>query len=410
MENRRKGSIFLMALGAMTVLFILGFAVTFFTGSEDYASALSYESEVAFNIAESAVEEFVARLKNSMNNDDANNQLFKVLRTDKFKEDEEIPLDAAQVAQLTSYTRETARQIYDFQLGQGNSNSRQFVVEAKIKLKRINPVEAKAGSKTLYSIKERICKEKQGELNVTARVNYRGRTAKMTLMFLIRVVKVFVPPFNYFTLYVKDATSFGGSNFNVWQSHVGEQQKSVRLDNGWRAIKKDFDATRDHDSVWVKALSEDLVPPGRVYLGQDPTVQMPPSIFIQSTNGTKLLSDHRSDKDAKFSHINAAENLFLKYDVDWKPMKNYVKEDMALQGQEKTKEGWIFTGWKNIDIRIKNVGSGHELIEDQFPTGEPLFNNALSSFNSFREFKLKSPGAIPLEIMKRLYPEVEKSG
>jgi Tfp pilus assembly protein PilX len=77
LQNNQKGSVFLLAVTAMTVLFILGFSLTFFTGSEDYASAMSYESEVAFNLAESAVEEFVARLKNSLNHDDANNQLYK---------------------------------------------------------------------------------------------------------------------------------------------------------------------------------------------------------------------------------------------------------------------------------------------------------------------------------------------
>ena len=39
---------------------------------------MSYESEVAFNLAESAIEEFVARLKCSLNHDDSNNKLYKV--------------------------------------------------------------------------------------------------------------------------------------------------------------------------------------------------------------------------------------------------------------------------------------------------------------------------------------------
>ena len=63
-------------------MFILGFAFTFFTGSEDYSSSMSYETEVAFNLAESALEEFVARLKNALNDSSENNQLFKVLRAD----------------------------------------------------------------------------------------------------------------------------------------------------------------------------------------------------------------------------------------------------------------------------------------------------------------------------------------
>ncbi|HNW33718.1 MAG TPA: hypothetical protein PKM25_02220, partial [Candidatus Ozemobacteraceae bacterium] len=97
----RKGSVFLMALTALIVLFTLGFSITYFTGSEDMSSAVSYESEVAFNLAESAVEEFVARLKNSLNHDDSNNQLYKVLRANNTKTEDKIPLDAPQVARLT---------------------------------------------------------------------------------------------------------------------------------------------------------------------------------------------------------------------------------------------------------------------------------------------------------------------
>ena len=70
MLPNKRGSIFLITLTLLTVVFIIGFAFTFFTGHEDYSSAMSYESEVAFNLAESAIEEFVARLKNSLNHDD----------------------------------------------------------------------------------------------------------------------------------------------------------------------------------------------------------------------------------------------------------------------------------------------------------------------------------------------------
>jgi len=35
MVHNRRGSIFLLALGALVILFILGIALTFFTGSED---------------------------------------------------------------------------------------------------------------------------------------------------------------------------------------------------------------------------------------------------------------------------------------------------------------------------------------------------------------------------------------
>ncbi|EKD83410.1 MAG: hypothetical protein ACD_39C00697G0004, partial [uncultured bacterium] len=132
--STKNGSIFLLTLTCMTVLFILGVSLTFFTGSEDYSSAMSYESEVAFNLAEAAVEEFVARLKNSLNHDDENNQLYKVLRSHSVDVSKEIPLEASQVAKLTAYTRETARQIYGIQFGRGLVESKDFVVDAVIKL------------------------------------------------------------------------------------------------------------------------------------------------------------------------------------------------------------------------------------------------------------------------------------
>lgn len=413
-----KGSVFLVALTALTVLFILSFSIAFFTGEEDWASAISYESEVAFNLAESAVEEFVARLKYSLNNDDPNNQLYKILRSHQAKVGQEIPLDADQVARLTSYTRETARQIYGIEFSKGMVYSKDFDVQASIKLEHINGVEATSGNIKLYTIKKDL-KEKQAELKVTARVNYRGRKAKVSLVFLIRVVKIFVPPFNYFTLYVKDGTIFGGSFFNTWTSSVGEQNKNLYLDNGWTYIpgQQNFDAIKDVN-YWEKALAQlgnnAQVPPGRVYLGQDPTAQLPPSIILQSTNGTKLLTDHPTDGPNKFSQINGQENFFLKFDIDWIGMKDYVKKYMELQGQEKTKEGWFLTGWSNnVKIRIRNVGAGRELIsssqEEAF--GEPTFINALQSFNNFRTIRIKSSRTNDEKLMmERLYPELDKSG
>ncbi|MBF0498523.1 MAG: hypothetical protein HQM09_00185 [Candidatus Riflebacteria bacterium] len=414
----RNGSIFLIALGAMTVLFILGFSITFFTGSEDWSSSISYESEVAFNLAESAVEEFVARLKYALNHDDSNNQLYKVLRSAApIKENQEIPLEDAQVARLTNYTRETARQLYGIQFGQGLVSSRDFSVNALIKLNNIRPVEAKSGNTPLYTfIKDP--KEKQAELAVTAQCTYRGRTAKVSLVFLLRVVKSFVPPFNYFTLYVKDGTAFGGSDFNTWESSVGEQQNSLVLDNGWKSIKNDFDAVRDW-AFWENALSaggdptKSQVPPGRVYLGQDPTLQVPPSIFLQSTNGTKLLTDQPSDGAAKISHVNAQENFFLKFDIPWLGMDDYVKNFMKIQGQDKVKENWwnlFSTGWdNNVKVRVRNVGSGKEL-EDIDWDGVPAFSNAMKSYNAFRGYRIGASGNIPKEVAERLYPKAALSG
>ena len=419
----RRGSIFLLALGAMVILFILGFSVTFFTGSEDWASSLSYEGEVAFNLAESAVEEFIARLKYALNHDDANNALYKRLRAaEKIKDDTEIPLDAPQVARLTSYTRETARQ-YGISFSQGLVSSRDFIVEAKIKLKNINSVEAKSGNKPIYTIRQDLM-EKQGELSVASTVWFRGRKAKVSLVFLLRVVKSFVPPFNYFTLYVKDGSSVQ-SDFNTWSSSVGDQPKCVTLDNGWTTLpdKSDFDAAKQYD-WWERELaitgSKARVPPGRVYIGNDPStpIQNQASI-VQTTNGTKLLTDHPSDGPAKLSHINGQENLFLKFDLpfgngaplatNWVGLKDFVKEYMANMGRQKTKEGWIFTGWdNNVKVRIRNIGAGKELTDNEWE-GVPAFSNALESYNRYFNFRKQNSG-LPPDMAKRTFTDADKSG
>lgn len=422
-QPRRQGSIFLLALGAMTILFILGFSLSFITGSEDWSSSLSYEGEVAFNLAESAVEEFIARLKYALNHDDSNNGLYKRLRVaEVMKEDSEIPLDAQQVARLTTFTRETARQ-YGISFSQGMVASRDFVVEAKIKLKNINAVEAKSGNKPIYQIRKDL-KEKQGELNVSATVWFRGRKAKVSLVFLLRVTKSFVPPFNYFTLYVKDGST-AQSDFNTWSSSVGDQPKCVALDHGWTTLpdKSDFDASKQYD-WWERELaitgSKARVPPGRVYIGNDPStpIQNQASI-VQSTNGTKLLTDHPSDGPAKLTHINSQENLFLKFDLpfgngaplatNWIGLKDFVKEYMASMGRQKTKEGWIFTGWDNtFKVRIRNIGAGKELTDSDWE-GVPAFSNALESYNRYFSYRKQKSG-LPPDIARRTFTDADKSG
>ena len=419
MANLNKsGSIFLLTLTAMSVLFIFGFSITFFTGSEDYASAMSYESEVAFNLAESAIEEFVARIKNSLNHDDANNQLYKVLRAHDTDVTKEIPLEAAQVAKLTAYTRETARQVYGIQFGRGLVESNDFVVDAAIKLQHINAVEAANGDQVLYKLKKDL-KEKQGELEVRAKVIYKGHTAKVSLKFLIRVVKTFVPPFNYFTLYVKDGSVYGGSHFNTFTSSI-DQKRQLRLDNGWNAIRRDFNPTVNFDQ-WEKDLAQlgggAITPPGRVYLGQDlnSLMQAGPAVLIRSTNGAKLLfGDNLNANVDKFTQMNAQENFYLRFDVPWMGMKDYVKEFMELQGQEKTKEGLIFTSWGNEHkIRLFNIGAGKELTE-------PTTNRPPSFINCFQSYSVhtgklitQTPGGMNSSegLMKyRLMPEVDRSG
>jgi hypothetical protein len=423
LQNKRHGSVFLLALTAMTVLFILGFSITFFTGSEDYASAMSYESEVAFNLAESAIDEFVARLKNSLNHDDANNQLYKILRAHDTDVSKDIPLEASQVARLTAYTRETARQIYGIQFGRGLVESDDFMVEAKIKLDHINAVEAKSGDQVLYKLKKDL-KEKQGELEVVATVNYKGHIAKVSLSFLIRVVKTFVPPFNYFTLYVRDASVYGGSHFNTYDSSV-VQKNNLRLDNGWNAIKKDFNPVMNF-SDWEKDLAklgnDSLTPPGRVYLGQDLNSlgRAGPAVMIRPTNGAKLLFGNNLNSNTQlFTQMNAQENFFLKFDVPWMGLKDYVSDYMVLQGQSKTEKNKFMkflTGskWNNkAQIRLFNLGAGDELTE-------PTTNGPPSFINCFQSYSVHTGQMITQtrggrnsdegEMKYRLMPELNKSG
>ena len=61
--TNRDGSIFLLTVAVMSVLFILGFALTFFTGSEDWASSMNYESEVAFNLARISCRRICCKIK-----------------------------------------------------------------------------------------------------------------------------------------------------------------------------------------------------------------------------------------------------------------------------------------------------------------------------------------------------------
>lgn len=417
MWNRKNGSIFLLTLTCMSVLFILGFSITFFTGSEDYSSAMTYESEVAFNLAESAIDEFVARLKNSLNYDDANNQLYKVLRAHDTDVTKEIPLEASQVAKLTAYTRETARQIYGIQFGRGLVESKDFVVDASIKLQHLNAVEGVNGDQSLYRIKKDP-KEKQGELEVRARVNYRGHTAKVSLKFLIRVVKTFVPPFNYFTLYVKDASVYGGSDFNTFPSSV-EQKQFLRLDHGWNSIRKDFNPTVGFDD-WERDLAKNgnnaLTPPGRVFLGQnlDSYRQAGPAVLLRSTNGSKGLFTGNLDSDVqKFTQINAQENFYLQFDVPWMGLRDYVDKYMVMQTSNEADAGW-FRSWNNdTKIRLFNVGAGQILLES-YTGGPPSFINSFKSFDVHTKTLVsQTQGGITSAegLMKsRLMPDLDRSG
>ncbi len=421
----KRGSIFLITLTLLSVVFILGFAFVFFTGSEEFSSAMTYESEVAFNLAESAVEEFVARLKYSLNRNERNNQLYNVLRAHNLDVSKEIPLKDDQVANLTAYTRETARQLYGIQFGRGLSESKDFVVKASLKLKHIEGRKMKDGELELYELRTDN-KEKEGELKVTASVTYKGHEAKISLNFLIRCVKTFVPPFNFFTLYVRDASVYGNSNFNVFPSSV-YQQNSLRLDNGWNYIIRDFNAVRDA-SKWEEMLSgygdNAVCPPGRVFLGQDLNTyaSLQSGVYIRSTNGLKLLFDEDYDTGSSvMNQMNAQENAYLLFDVPFMGLGKYVDKYMTLQGQERTNEHWyngkiLGSGWDNdTEIRILNIGGGSELLSVADVDGAPSFINCFNSYIADAQNKVKASeiqhGASEKKLMEAFVsPDISLSG
>ena len=115
MTSKKRGSIFLVTLTLLTVIFILGFAFAMFTGNEDFSSAMSYESEVAFNLAESAIEEFFARLKFQLNDNNSANTVYTALHAQDTDVNKEYILDDAQMTNLTAYTREIAKEVYGIQ-------------------------------------------------------------------------------------------------------------------------------------------------------------------------------------------------------------------------------------------------------------------------------------------------------
>jgi hypothetical protein len=428
----KRGSIFLITLTLLTAVFILGFALTFFTGSEDYSSSMSYETEVAFNLAEAATEEFVARLKNALNDPSENNQLFKVLRSDNVDVSKPITLDAQQVANLTAFTRDLARQNYGIQFSRGLSDSSDFVVDAVIKLNYINSVEAANGDNVLYSIRQDKM-EKQGEIQVTSKVNYKGHEAKIVLTFLIRCVKTFVPPFNYFTLFIRDASVPGGSFFDVCQYHYDGKVSSspLRLDNGWRVIKnKDWNpVSKGGSAEWERSLGEigndAPTPPGRVYLGQDLETlygEVGPMVHIRSGNGVKMLFGDALDANSNIeTQMNARDNAFLRLDVPWTGLSDYVKNWVVYQGQvEKEKDAkntkwydprtWFGTGWKDdVELRVLNVGAGEMILKEEDPFS---FKNSFMTFDKYTQNKRKeeSVDEDTSLMFSRIYTDLDLGG
>ncbi|MDN5278256.1 MAG: hypothetical protein PWR01_2221, partial [Clostridiales bacterium] len=229
---------------------------------------------------------------------------------------------------------------------------------------------------------------------------------------------------NYFTLFIRDASVYGGSHFNTFDSSVS-QKRTLRLDHGWNAVKKDFNPTLNYND-WEKDLAQlgngALTPPGRVYLGQDVNslMQAGPAVLVRPTNGAKLLFGNNLDSNTQlFSQMNAQENFFLRFDVPWVGLKKYVNDFMELQGQTKTDKGKFLkflTGSKWNDdtkIRLFNLGAGDELTE---PTtnGPPSFINCFQSYSVHTgQLVSQTPGGRASsegEMKYRLMPELNKSG
>ena len=429
-NSNKRGSIFLLTLTLLTVLFIIGFAFTFFTGSEDYSSSMSFETEVAFDLAESAIEEFMVRFKHALNDNSPNNELFQVLRSDKLDLPKDIILNAEQVARLTACTRDIARQDYGMQFDRGLGNSDDFSVSAVLTLDYIKAVEAAQGENTLYTIKQDKM-EKQGEMVVTSKVNYKGHEAKITLKFLVRCIKTFVPPFNYFTLFVRDASVPGGSYFDSCQYDFEGRVSSspLRLDHGWKFLKgKDWNPVASGNiAEWERELgkigNDAPTPPGRVFLGQDleTLYNLYPMVTVRGSNGVKMLFGDHLDPNTNFSTLkNARENGFLRLDAPWSGLNEYVKNWVVYQGQvEKEKDAknkkwynpatWFGTGWKDdVELRVLNVGAGELLFSHAAPFS---FKNSFQSYQVHtRNLREQYSTAEEKEMLERLYTDIDKGG
>lgn len=444
----KRGSIFLLVLVAMTVLFIFGFAITFFSSSEDYAAAMSYENEVAFSLAESAADEFAARVKYYLNDSSSNNYLYKKLRDKDTDITKDIPIREEDIINLTSFTRDQAANL--FGMAFQNKTSPDFNVTATLKLDHIPAVKPTLDSNIVYHIKQDDC-EKKGDLKVCSSIRYKGHTAKVSLNFEIKVVKTFIPPFNYFTLFVRDASTWGGSNFNV-TTRTGTQitennpqfgSGTLRLDNGWNFTHANFDAVKDY-ATWEKELarlSNDAVfPPGRVYLGaevgEDRLTKEPARVValgaaasgvnIRASNGYKTYSDSQI-----LSKVNALDNLYLKPDIPWMNFVQYTKKVMKVQGQTKIgASGGVIDWFKDhvfsdraakSEIRVFNLGADDLLtVANDIGDGKPGFSKFFLSYaqdldNTITAMKNGVEGSEPLteselKIIKNVYPLPNKSG
>lgn len=409
--SSKHGSIFLLVLVAMTVLFIFGFALTFFSGSEDYAAAMSYENEIAFALAESAVNEFAARVKYYLNDSSSGNYLYARLRAADTDISKDIPIEESDIINLTSFTR---KQAAIFGIPFQNDKSSDFDVKATLLLQHIGPVKPTFDEKTIYHIKQDD-HEKQGEFKIEANVRYKGHVANVCLNFTIRVVRTFVPPFNYFTFFVRDASALGGSNFNVtrttgtvYPSNTNLGSGTLRLDNGWHFTHSNFNAI-DNADTWEKELAllgeKAVFPPGRVYLGRDMEESQIAQIGaagsgvnIRASNGYKFLADNQNLKLTSNNKVNALDNSFLNFDVEWMKLSDY-SDIMEAQGQSKTNANgswWNlkdkFESWKSggskMQIRIFNLGAGEELTSPLSEDGKPGFINCFSSYSASRQHRI----------------------
>ncbi|MBR4329719.1 MAG: hypothetical protein IKP71_07680, partial [Candidatus Riflebacteria bacterium] len=268
-------------------------------------------------------------------------------------------------------------------------------------------------------------------------VNYKGHQAKITLTFLIRCVKTFVPPFNYFTLFIKDASVPAGSFFDVCSYHYDGKVSSspLRLDNGWRVIKtKDWNPVSKSGSAdWERKLGEigndAPTPPGRVFLGQDLDTlygEVGPMVQIRSGNGVKMLFGDALDANSNMeTQMNARDNAFLRLDVPWTGMDDYVKNWIVYQGQvEKEKDAknvtkwyenlnpatWFGTGWKdNVELRVLNVGAGEMILKEEDPFS---FKNSFTTFDKYTQRKRKeeSVDENTTLMFSRVYTALDRGG
>ncbi|NLM17426.1 MAG: hypothetical protein GX221_06885 [Candidatus Riflebacteria bacterium] len=286
---QKRGSLLIVAIAALALLFFLTMTILFWTGSEDYSSSFTYEGEVAFNIAEAAVEEFINNLKTLMNPETFvspgsgsvtfasppadGGKLYAFLRQSLEGGSEgyknavyEMPTE-----DITNLLPITMSKCSAYGIGSGGdsiSYGCQFTANEIIGVKIVGEPMAisDVGADFLTDPVE-----KDIDVNFLVKVVHKNRKANIDVNFKIRVVKPFLSPFNFFTLYIKELND---SNLNPFPSAVGYQQAMLRLDNGWNFFKVPKMSSNESAAAafagnFIDLLNNDLqVPIGKVYLGR----------------------------------------------------------------------------------------------------------------------------------------------